>query len=85
MRGDPPQPSNYQKAPRVHARCRISLSMPAVVKRGYEPPGMRRRSSEAGQTQGHPLGGDARNLIVRHACGVRALQGGRQDGTIRAR
>ncbi len=36
------------------------------------------------QTQGHPLGGDAGNLIVRHAGGVRALQGGRQDGTIRA-
>ena len=35
-------------------------------------------------TQSHPLGGDAGNLIVRHAGSVRALQGGRQDGTIRA-
>ena len=36
------------------------------------------------QAQDHPLGGDAGNLIVRHAGRVRALQGGRQDGTIRA-
>ncbi len=35
-------------------------------------------------TQSHPLGGDAGNLIVRHAGSLRALQGGRQDGTIRA-
>jgi hypothetical protein len=27
------------------------MSMPSVVKRGYEPPGMRRRSSEAAQRQ----------------------------------
>lgn len=37
------------------------------------------------RTQGHPLGGDAGNLIMRHAGNVQVLQGGRQDGPIRAR
>jgi hypothetical protein len=67
------------------ARPNMAVERAEPGRRDRRLPGRQvRREPVAPANPGSPPGNDAGNLIVRHAGSVRALQGVRQDGKIRA-